>query len=92
MDVLTPAPGAEVRPGSLIRWAAVPGRLHYSIQVLSRTGDVLWTERLEDNEWALRDTPPFERGGDYWFRVEAMLADGRTLKSEHTSFRIPEPE
>lgn len=92
VDILDPAPGAEIHPGSPIRWAEVPGHLHYTVQVISRTGDVLLTERLEENEWALRDAPQLEPGGDYWFRVEAMLSDGRTLHSRHMALRIPAPE
>jgi hypothetical protein len=92
VDLLAPAPGADLRPGSIVRWAKVPGHLHYTIHVLSRTGDVLWTERLEENEWALRDAPQFEPGKDYWFRVEAMLADGRSLTSKHLAFRIARRE
>ena len=92
VNVLVPAPGADIRPGSLIRWEEVPGRLHYTVQVLARTGDVLWTERTEKNEWAVRGAPQLEPGHDYWFRVEAMLADGRTLNSRYTAFRIPEPD
>ena len=88
LDVLIPEPGADINTGSVIRWAEVPGILHHNIFILSRAGDVLWTERVEGNEWILPEALHFAAGGEYFFRVEARLADGRILSSKHLNFRI----
>jgi len=92
LDVLIPAQGSDIQPGSLIQWAAVPGNLHYNIYVLSRAGDVLWTERLGGTEWELQESLHLAAGNKYYFRVEASLADGRTVSSKHVVFGIAEPK
>ena len=88
LNVLTPAPGADLNPGSIIQWAEVPGNLHYNIFVLSNAGDVLWTQRLEGTEWVLHEPAYLAQGSKYYFRVEARLRDGRTVSSKHVAFRF----
>lgn len=90
LNVLIPAPGADLKPGSLIEWAEVPGNLHYNIYVLSMAGDVLWTERLRETDWKLIESLQLAAGSNYYFRVEAQLRDGRTVSSKHVVFGITE--
>jgi len=90
LNVLSPAPGAHVKPGSLVQWAEIPGNLHYNIYVLSNTGDVLWTQRLEGTEWALHESLQLATGSEYYFHVEAQLPDGRRLSSKHVVFQVTE--
>ena len=92
LDVLTPAPGQAVTRGSPIRWAEIPGNIHYNIFVLSNAGDVLWTERLQSTEWILQESLNLTTGGEYFFRVEAILPDGGTLSSKHLAFRVADRE
>jgi hypothetical protein len=86
IQVINPSPGSAIQTGSLIRWAEVPDRLHYNIFVLSRAGDVLWTERLEGNEWAMYEVPQLAPDSPFYFRVEAQLPNGRTLTSKHMTY------
>jgi len=92
LNVLIPAPGADtgsvMHPGFPIQWTEVPGNLHYNIYVLSNAGDVLWTQRLEGTEWALPDSLSLVAGSKYYFRVEALLRDGRTISSKHVVFQV----
>ena len=90
LNVLTPRAGAGIVPGSLIEWAEVPGNLHYNIFVLSNAGDVLWTERLHGTDWVLDKSLHLAAGSQYYFRVEALLPDGRNVSSKHVVFRIAE--
>lgn len=90
LDVLTPATGAEIAPGEPVRWAAVPGSLDYSIFILNLAGDVLWTERLDQNEWLMRNFPQSDEKQAFYVRIEAHLADGRTIRSKHRLFHIPD--
>jgi hypothetical protein len=92
LSVLKPAPGADILPGSLIQWAEIPGKLHYNIYVLSSAGDVLWTERLGGTDWALDESLHLAANSTYYFRVEAILPDGRVLSSKHVSFGVTEQE
>jgi hypothetical protein len=90
LNVLSPKPGAAIVPGTLIQWAEVPGKLHYDIFVLSHTGDVLWTERTDRTEWVLPEPVRLPTDSKYYFRVEALLPDGRSVSSRHVVFRIAE--
>jgi hypothetical protein len=90
INVLNPLPGAGIAPGSLIEWAAVPGNLHYNISVLSNSGDVLWTERLERTDWVLDESLGLAAGSQYYFRVDALLPDGSSLRSKHVVFQVKE--
>jgi len=92
LDVLSPAPGEAVTPGSLIRWAEIPDNIHYNIFILSNAGDVLWTERLQDNQWIMHEALHLSEGDDYFFRVEATLPGGGTVSSKHLAFRVAERE
>lgn len=88
LTVFTPAPGADISPGTLIQWDEIPRNLHYNITVLSYAGDVLWTERLAGTEWVLNDSMNLSTGSKYYFRVDAHLPDGRTVRSKHVAFRL----
>jgi len=90
LNVLMPAPGADIDPGSLMQWDAIPGNLHYNIYVLSDIGDVLWTERLAGTSWELDESLKLAANSQFYFRVEAVLADGRTVSSKHVSFGVVE--
>jgi hypothetical protein len=87
LEVLAPAPGEALAPGALIRWTAIPGNTHYSVFILSGSGDVLWTERMEANEWLMQDGLQLSAADQYYLRVEASLPDGRTVSSKHRAFR-----
>ena len=88
--VTLPSPGADLKAGSVIRWSKVPDNLHYDIYVLSRAGDVIFTKRLATPEWVLQGIPQLAAGSEYYFRVEAQLADGRLVSSKHLAFRVAE--
>ena len=92
LDVLSPAPGEAVTQGSLIWWAEIPGNIHYNIFILSNAGDVLWTERLQGNEWIMHEALHLSEGDDYFFRVEAVLPGGGTVSSKHLAFRVADRE
>lgn len=88
LDVVFPAPDAEVGAGTVIRWSEIPGNTQYNIFILTSEGDVLWTERLAATEWAIAQAPSISAGDTYYFRVEALLSDGRTISSKHRAFRM----
>ena len=90
LEVLSPAPGESLAHGSQIQWAEVPGHIHYDIYILSNAGDVLWTERLQENGWVFHERVQLPAGGEYFFRVEAVLPDGGSVSSRHTAFRVSE--
>ncbi len=92
LNVLVPAPGADIKPNSLLRWAEVPGNIHYNIFVLSESGDVLWTERLAGTHWVLNESLQLAANSKYYFRVEAQMPDGRSVSSRHVVFEFKEQQ
>jgi hypothetical protein len=90
LNVLAPLPGSEVSRNSMLRWEEVPGNIHYNIFILSAAGDVLWTERLWGTHWVLDDSLQLAADNKYYFRVEAQLADGRSVSSRHVIFQVAE--
>jgi len=87
IDVFFPPGGANLKAGSVMRGTEVPGHLHYDIYVLSGAGDVIFTQRLEANEWKIQGVPQLVAGDEYYFRVEALLGGGGHVSSKHLAFR-----
>lgn len=90
LQVTLPGQGRAVSTGTPIRWTGFPDGSHYTVYVLSDAGDVLWTEHLRDNEWALQQEMGLAPGSDLFIRVDAELPDGRTISSRHLAFRLAE--
>lgn len=88
VEILSPNLDAGVYPGTTIRWSENSENTDYRIFILSESGDVLWTERLQDPEWTVRGSPQLAAGTEYYLRVEAYLPDGETLSSAHRVFRL----
>jgi hypothetical protein len=88
LEVLMPGPGEVLAPGSVIRWTKLQGGSHYTVYILSDSGDLLWTERLQGNEWILQKRLDLNPNSDFFFRVESELPGGGTLTSRHLAFRV----
>jgi hypothetical protein len=89
--IVEPAPGASLKPGLAVRWLEVPGVDRYDVFVLSASGDVVWTERLESADWSPQSRQGLVPGNRYYLRIEATLQDGSALSSRHIAFRFEEP-
>ena len=88
IEILSGNLDAGVYPGTTIRWSEISANTDYRIYILSKTGDVLLTERLQDPEWTVREMPQLAADQEYFLRVEAYLPDGETLSSAHRLFRL----
>jgi hypothetical protein len=85
--LLSPLEGAVVKPGDLvIRWTRVPDVIFYQLFVMNEFGDLLISERVDGNEWVVRESDVLEPGSDYFVRVEARVAGSAALSTEHVSF------
>lgn len=89
-EVTLPGPGNSISTGAPIRWTEFPDGSHYTVFVLSDAGDVLWTEHLRDNVWALQQEMGLDSNADFFLRVDVELPEGRTISSKHLAFRIIE--
>jgi hypothetical protein len=86
---LSPIEGALVDPGNLvIRWSKIPGSLFYTLYILSDAGDLVVDQRVDGSEWSAGEQSSFNPGAEYFVRVEAHLADARTVSSKHVIFVV----
>ena len=88
-EILAPSSGIlGERDGFVIRWTEVPGSLYYEIRVVTDAGNLLSEARVENTEWIIGGDLNLEPGREYFIRVDAYLADAKTIRSEHVPFRL----
>lgn len=83
-------PIGEVPLPERLDWKPVPLASHYEVTIETTTGETLWREEV--------DVPPvtlpaevvarMEPGGTYFWRVEAVAADGTRWRSDTTRFEV----
>ena len=89
--LLSPTEGDSVDAGDLtIRWTEIPGSLYYDLYIMSDAGDLVLETRLEGTAWSGQPTEPLLPGAEYFVRVEAHLADSRSVSSQHILFKVAE--
>jgi hypothetical protein len=87
--ILSPAKGAIVRSEDLtIRWSGVPGSLYYDIRLVNAEGLMIWQDRLEETELHLPSRLELISGEQYFVRVDAYLAEAKSISSRHVPFTI----
>jgi hypothetical protein len=67
-------------------WTAIPGTLFYDIHIVTAVGDLVIRERVNGMTWQFPDVPELAPGAEYYVRIEAYLADAKTVSSEHVVF------
>jgi hypothetical protein len=88
-SILAPIKGANVRPEDLtIRWTSIPGSLYYDIRLVNAEGLMIWQDRTEDNQLKLPGQLELISGDQYFVRVDAYLAEAKSLSSQHVPFTI----
>jgi hypothetical protein len=90
-EVAAVAPLGEVSPTAgpvSFVWHAVPSVREYSLMLTDAGGQVLWTRRAPDTVLTLPLEVSLPRGGTYYWRVDALLSDGRSLTTSSQEFRI----
>jgi len=90
--VLSPSDGSTVDPNRVIfSWTDVPGSLYYDLHIVNDEGDLVWQERVADTHWGPRADMQLSPGAEYFVRVDAYLAEAKTLSSDHVVFKVSEP-
>ena len=85
--ILTPIEGAFIDAGNtLFRWTEIPDSLYYDIRIVTWEGEMVWQERVNDTEWSLPDKFKLEPGWEYYVRVDAYLAEAKSISSRHVFF------
>jgi len=87
--ILTPDEGALIDVGNtLFNWTEIPGSLYYDIRIVTWEGEMVWQERVNGTEWGLPDKFELESGVEYYVRVDAYLAEAKSISSPHVLFKV----
>ncbi|MGH7584649.1 MAG: anti-sigma factor family protein [Gemmatimonadales bacterium] len=82
LAVVSPAPGAEVAPGSVaFTWRSAGEGASYSLTLQESDGRVAWTSLVADTVAVLPDSLALAPGHTWFWFVDAMLPDGRSLST-----------
>lgn len=86
---LSPREGMTITPDAgVFNWTAVPDSLYYQVRIVSDEGDLLWQERVNATQWGLPGELSLAPGAEYYVRVDAYLAEAKTLNSDYLLFRF----
>jgi len=92
-SVLSPMDGASIRPGELtVRWTQVPGSLYYDIRLVDAEGFLLWQDRVKQTSAELPEQLDLVSGERYFVRVDAYLAEAKSVSSSHVKFIYEEQD
>ena len=87
IQVLTPAEAGDIDVGRVeFAWRAIEAGAAYNLTVTDEGGDVVWTGSTRDTAVLLTSQVVLEPGATYFWYVDAVLPDGRTLSSGVRSF------
>ena len=87
--LLAPAESLEARPVGALTfvWRSVGGGVSYRFALTDQSGDIVWNTTSADTA-VLLDTADRLRPGRYFWYVDALLRDGRSVTSGARSLRI----
>ena len=86
---LSPREGMTITPDfEVFNWTAVPDSLYYQLRIVSDDGDLLWQERVNGTQWELPAGLMLSPDTEYFVRVDAYVAEAKTLNSDYLLFMI----
>ena len=91
LQVLQPLAGSIVAPNDLsVRWSPVQGSAYYDIRIVTDTGLPVVEQRVRGTEWRPDAGLRLQPGAEYYVRVDAYPADGKSVGSVHVPFTVRE--
>lgn len=91
LQVLRPAAGSVVDPRDVsIRWSPVAGSAYYDVRIVTEAGAPVVEQRVTGTEWRPDSSLRLEPGSEYYVRVDAYPADGKSVGSVHVPFKVRE--
>ena len=91
LSLLSPSPGTTLGRNQLtVRWTPVPGAHYYDVRVVTDVGDVVTEEQVTGTEWRPGNPASLQPGLEYFVHVDAYVSEGKSIGSEHVSFRVSE--
>jgi hypothetical protein len=87
--VLSPVDGERIVPDEMtIRWTRVPGSLYYDVRLVNAEGFMIWRDRVKETRSNLPSDIGLVSGERYFVRVDAYLAEGKSVGSPHVKFTV----
>jgi hypothetical protein len=91
LQVLRPIAGSVVAPNDLsVRWSPVLGSAYYDVRIVNDTGLPVVEQRVTGTEWRPDAGLRLQPGVEYYVRVDAYPADGKSVGSVHVPFTVRE--
>jgi hypothetical protein len=87
VTIISPAEGAEVSGRPDFIWRSVPGATSYRLAVSRADGDSVWAASGRDTTASPPTSASNGAAGLYYWYVDVLLADGRSLAGEAHEFR-----
>ncbi|HEX6432812.1 MAG TPA: hypothetical protein VFZ87_01150, partial [Gemmatimonadales bacterium] len=94
LRVVGPLRGSSVNPATLrFIWLSLEPNALYQVTLSAKDGKMLWTERTADTVAAPPDDVrrQLERGQQYFWRVDALLTNLRSVTSSDQRFQVSPP-
>lgn len=89
ITAVTPLASAQPHPDSVVfRWRPVDDDLVYQVTLMDESGAVVWRDRTADSTIALTPEISLSRGSLYYWYVDALLGDGRSVTSGVKEFAV----
>ena len=89
--ILTPREGEVIDVSkTLFHWTEIPGSLYYDIRIVTLDGNMVWQDRVDNTQWGLPGQLELEPGAEYYVRVDAYLAEAKSVSSRHVLFTVKE--
>lgn len=87
--LISPRPNATLARGPIeFRWEGIQEALFYELKVVSAEGDLVWESRTEGTSATLPTSLSLQPGRKYFVWVQAVLAEGKTVRSESVAFNV----
>lgn len=87
--IVSPAADSAVVPdGGTFLWRAASGDAEYVVTITDATGGVIWRLSTNDTSVTLPREVRLERGNEYFWSVDALLADGHSLTTHVSHFSV----
>ena len=85
--ILAPIDGERISPDELmVRWTQVSGSLYYDVRLVNAEGFIIWQNRVKDTQSILLPDLELASGHRYFVRVDAYLAEAKSISSPHVKF------
>jgi hypothetical protein len=87
LTILAPIDGERIRRDELmVRWTQVPGSLYYDVRLVNAAGFIIWQDRVKNTQSNLPPDLELVSGDRYFIRVDAYLAEAKSISSLHVKF------